>query len=719
MKYSNPLGETDPKRWRLRVDHGRQTWHYLKSDKESEEWLQTKADMYWLGMEVPSTTFPPAKTALDAARNGFEFYKQLQTEDGHWAGENSGPMFVLPGLVISMYITKLPVPEEWKIEIVKYLFNCAHPEDGGWGFHVEGDSTVFGTALNYVVLRLLGIDADHPVLAKARATLHKLGGATGIASWGKLWLAVLNCYDWDGLNPIMPELWLLPYWLPFHPGRFWVHTRNVYLPMGYIYGRRLSADVDPLIKSLRQELYTQPYESIHWSSQASNIAQADSYVSHTRVLKILNFVLRVYENLPNLIGLRDMAIKESYKLIELEDKNSSYLDVGPVPKAMNLLCTYFEEGPESQAFQESKERLIDYIWVSKKGMMMNGTADGAQLWDTAFIVQAMVESGLAKEPQNHESMIRALEFIDDCQIKCNASEMERCYRHCSKGAWPFSTRDQGYNVSDCTAEGLKSVIDLQNELSYTKELVSKDRLYDAVDVLLTMQNADGGFATYELIRGPKILEWINPTELFGGIMIEYSYSECTASVLTALLIFRKHYPDYRADEIISVCEKAADFIKKSQEESGGWCGTWAVCYTYAGMLALESLANFGEFYDNSEFSQKGCDFLISLQKPDGGWGESYKSCELNKFIEHPESQVVNTAMALLALMSARYPHEEPIRRGIKLIMSRQQANGEWRQEAIEGAFNKNCIVTYPNYKFIFTIWALGRYAKMYNNPELL
>jgi len=81
----------------------------------------------------PSKTFPPAKTALDAARNGFEFYKQLQTEDGHWAGEYGGPMFLLPGLVISMYVTKLPVPEEWKIEIVKYLFNRAHPEDGGWG----------------------------------------------------------------------------------------------------------------------------------------------------------------------------------------------------------------------------------------------------------------------------------------------------------------------------------------------------------------------------------------------------------------------------------------------------------------------------------------------------------------------------------------------------------------------------------------------------------
>ena len=41
--------------------------------------------------------------------------------------------------------------------------------------HIEGQSTVFGTALNYVVIRILGVDADHPYMVKARATLHKLG----------------------------------------------------------------------------------------------------------------------------------------------------------------------------------------------------------------------------------------------------------------------------------------------------------------------------------------------------------------------------------------------------------------------------------------------------------------------------------------------------------------------------------------------------------------
>jgi len=36
---------------------------------------------------------------------------------------------------------------------------------------------------------------------------HESGGATGIPSWGKFWLSLLNVYDWEGNNPIPAELW--------------------------------------------------------------------------------------------------------------------------------------------------------------------------------------------------------------------------------------------------------------------------------------------------------------------------------------------------------------------------------------------------------------------------------------------------------------------------------------------------------------------------------
>lgn len=50
---------------------------------------------------------------------------------------------------------------------------------------------------------------------------------------------------------------------------------------------------------------------------------------------------------------------------------------------------------------------------------------------------------------------------------------------------------------------------------FTPKLVSERRMCDAADVLLSLQNPNGGFASYELIRGPQWLEWFNPAEVFG------------------------------------------------------------------------------------------------------------------------------------------------------------------------------------------------------------
>ena len=47
------------------------------------------------------------------------------------------------------------------------------------------------------------------------------------------------------------------------------------------------------------------------------------------------------------------------------------------------------------------------------------------------------------------------------------------------------------------------------------KLISERRLCDAVDILLSLQNPDGGFASYELIRATQLLELINPAEVFG------------------------------------------------------------------------------------------------------------------------------------------------------------------------------------------------------------
>ncbi|KAK2465673.1 hypothetical protein APHAL10511_002217 [Amanita phalloides] len=646
---------------------------------------------------------------MEAAKNGYSFYKNLQAHDGHWPGEYGGPMFLLPGLVIGSYISGMGFKEEERLEMIRYIMNRANPDDGGWGIHVEGHSTVFGTGLNYVALRILGLVPDHPVCLKARATLHKLGGAVAIPAWGKFWLALLNVYDWEGINPVPPELWILPDWVPFHPHRWWIHTRAVYLPMSYLYGVKFSAPEDDLVLSLRQELYTEDFDRIYWPAQRNNVSAADLYAPHSALFDALNVVLASYEHCV-IPPLRRWGIAKAYDLIIREDENTNYQTLAPVSKMFNLVARAHAEGPDSEAWKMHETKRQDFMWLGKDGMMMCGT-NGSQLWDTGFIAQALVETGLAEQEENKAGLIRALEWLDESQMRENPKHFEVLYRHATKGAWGFSTKEQGYAVSDCTGEGLKAVMYLQYHLSYTPKLVSDQRMYDAVDLMLSLQNKCGGFASYELIRGPKWLETLNPAEVFGNIMIEYTYPECTTSVITSLAIFRKYHPDYRSQDIDRTIKAAIGYLHKAQKPEGAWVGSWGICFTYATQFALESLSLVGETYDTSEYSRRACEFLLEKQRADGGWGESYKSCEQSKWIEHENTQVVQTCWATMALMYARYPHAEPIERAVRLVMSRQLPDGSWPQEAIEGVFNKTCAIAYPNFKFSFPIWMLGKAHK--------
>ena len=67
-------------------------------------------------------------------------------------------------------------------------------EDGGWGLHIEGHSTMFGSVLTYVSLRLLGDGpggGEFNALERGRNWILEHGGATTIPSWGKFWLSVI------------------------------------------------------------------------------------------------------------------------------------------------------------------------------------------------------------------------------------------------------------------------------------------------------------------------------------------------------------------------------------------------------------------------------------------------------------------------------------------------------------------------------------------------
>ena len=70
-------------------------------------------------------------------------------DDGHWPGDYGGPMFLFPGLIITLYMTGIldqVFSPAHKQEALRYLRNHQN-KDGGFGLHIEGGSTMFGTSM--------------------------------------------------------------------------------------------------------------------------------------------------------------------------------------------------------------------------------------------------------------------------------------------------------------------------------------------------------------------------------------------------------------------------------------------------------------------------------------------------------------------------------------------------------------------------------------------
>jgi len=612
--------------------------------------------------------------------------------------------------VIVQRVVGRRIGETARAGFLRYFEATVRP-GGGWGLHPESEGYVFVTTLVYLALRLLGVDADAPLIRDARRWLHgQPDGVLSIPTWGKFWLALLDLYDWAGVNPCPPELWLLPRALPFHPARYYCHTRYIYLAMASLYGRRFRADLGPLRAALRTELYGASYETIDFSAYRHHVAARDLHVRPSAGLRRLYDVLALWERArPS--DVRRRALDRCFERILYEQRTTGYRALSPVNGLLNCLAI-FDRDPKHPDLAPSLDGLEAWKWEDDTGGVRYAGAR-SNAWDTAFALHALLE---APDPAERATEVvhRACRFLRDTQMTSELPRVREEDRDPALGGWCFSDGLHRWPVSDCTAEALAAILRAGRTVkppSPGADLLSSERARQAAEFILSRQGRDGGFGTYERARAPRWLEKINPSEMFGECMTERSYVECTASALGALALLREVEPAMLRPVLDRAIERGVGFLRTTQRADGSVPGVWGINFTYGIFHFVRGLRAAGVARDDPALV-RAATWLMGAQRADGGWGEHHASCRTGRYVEHPVSQAVMTSWAVLALMDVVGADAPAVDRGVAWLAARQDADGSWPPEAVNGVFFGSGMLDYRLYRAYFPAWALARHVAL-------
>ncbi|OXM82752.1 squalene--hopene cyclase [Paenibacillus rigui] len=619
-----------------------------------------------------------------AIRQMTENLLKLQQSDGSWRFCFENGILTDAYMIITLRV--LDMNDESLIRRLHARILNEQQADGSWKvFHDEKEGSLSTTVDAYYALLCSGYSSrDDLSMQKAKQFILSKGGLRKVrAVLTKIFLAVTGQYPWPSSLLIPIELLLLP---PSAPVSFWDfsgYARVHLAPMLLLADRKYVVSVQELpdlseLAGGRPEGWDDP--------------EPPSRGLQDLLHKMKNGIGRL-SGLPLQLHKAATQEAERYMLDRREADGTLY---SYATSTFLMIYALLALG------YDKRHSVITQAVQGLKGMLCS--SDGklflqnspSPVWDTALLSHALQEAGLSAE---HPAIRSAAGYLIPKQQR-TLGDWTVHNPNPVPGGWGFSeTNTMNPDVDDTTA-ALRAIKPLlRSEPSYREEWNR------GVNWVISMQNDDGGWPSFEKDTDLELLTWL-PIDGAKAAAIDPSSADLTGRTLD----FLGHCAGLNQQQ--RFIRSAADWLINRQEEDGSWYGRWGVCYIYGTWAALTGLRAVGIEGEHPTV-RKAVRWLLSIQNGDGGWGESCSSDRLMRYVSLGHSTPSQTAWALDALIAVHASSTPPIDLGIQRLI-RLLHEDDWKSTYPTGAGLPGIFYShYHSYRLIWPLLTLSHYRNKY------
>jgi squalene-hopene/tetraprenyl-beta-curcumene cyclase len=606
-----------------------------------------------------------------------------QDADGHWRFELEADA-TIPAeyILLEHYLDRIDPALQGRIAV--YLREI-QGEHGGWPLFHGGKFDLSASVKAYFALKAVGDRPDAPHMARAREAILAHGGAERTNVFTRIQLALYGELPWRAIPSMPVEITLLPEWFFFHLSKISYWSRTVIVPLLVLIAKRPRAR-NPHGIHIPELFKRDPYRMRDYIRGPYRSAWGHAFKALDIVLK------RVEPAFPR--SLRNRAVQRAVDFVTLRLNGEDGL--GAIYPAMANSVMMFDVLGYDPAHPDAA-----IAWHSVRKLLVDdGTRAYCQpcvspIWDTGLAAHAMAEAAYGSET-TREPVEAASQWLADRQILNVKGDWATRRPDVAPGGWAFQYNNDFYPDVDDTA-----VIGML--LHRNGNPAHETAIARARDWIVGMQSSDGGWGAFEPENTHFYLNHIPFAD--HGALLDPPTADVTGRCVSFLAQIGMPGTD-------PVMQKALAYLKREQEKNGSWFGRWGTNYIY-GTWSVLCATNAAGLSPDDPCVRRAADWLVSVQRDDGGWGEdeeSYADATPGTFTESTPSQ---TAWAVLGLMAAGQSEHPATARGIAWLQATQKENGEWDELPYTAVgFPRVFYLRYHGYKQFFPLLAMSRYRNI-------